>query len=150
MEVEERVMEHTEMIDNLSAAMDLVVQNMDRWERRGVFPLPPPAQPGSPLSALSPPEPSRIHLSLPKGYDGDTAGCQGFLLKLSLYLATVHPAPSDREKSYVLTGKALEWASAVCGGGDAALDDFEEFTRCFRTVFDHPPEGRAWVSASTI
>ena len=23
------------------------------------------------------------------------------------------------------------------------MDDFEEFTRCFRTVFDHPPEGRA-------
>ena len=29
------------------------------------------------------------------------------------------------------------------GGGDAAWDDFEELTRCFRTVFDHPPEGRA-------
>jgi hypothetical protein len=31
MEVEELVMEHTEMIDNLSAAMDCVVQNMDCW-----------------------------------------------------------------------------------------------------------------------
>jgi hypothetical protein len=32
MEVEERFMEHMEMIYNLSAAMDRVVQNMDRWE----------------------------------------------------------------------------------------------------------------------
>jgi hypothetical protein len=30
MEVEERVMEHTAMISKLSAAMDRVVQNMDR------------------------------------------------------------------------------------------------------------------------
>ena len=38
MEVEERVMEHTEMIYNLSTAMDRVVQNMDRWETpRKVF-----------------------------------------------------------------------------------------------------------------
>jgi hypothetical protein len=27
--------------------------------------------------------------------------------------------------------------------GDAALDQFEEFTRHFRAVFDHPPKGRA-------
>ena len=72
--------------------------------------------------------------------------CQGFLLKLSLYLATVHPAPLYREKSFALvsclTVKALEWASAACGGGDAALDHFEEFTRRFRAVLDRPPEGR--------
>jgi hypothetical protein len=27
--------------------------------------------------------------------------------------------------------------------GDAALDQFEEFTHRFRAIFDHPPEGRA-------
>uniref|UniRef100_A0AAZ3RY11 Chromo domain-containing protein n=1 Tax=Oncorhynchus tshawytscha TaxID=74940 RepID=A0AAZ3RY11_ONCTS len=119
---------------------------MDRWERQGVSPAPPPPQPESPVNVFPSPE-SRIHLSLPTGYNGDTAGCQGFLLKLNLYLATASPVPSDREKSYALvsclTGKALEWASAVCSRDDAALDHFEEFTRQFRIVFDHPPEGKA-------
>ena len=35
-----------------------------------------------------------------------------------------------------LSGSAPEWANAVWGEGDAALDDFTE-------VFDHPPKGRA-------
>jgi hypothetical protein len=39
--------------------------------------------------------------------------------------------------------KALEWASAVCREEDAALGHFEQFTRHFRIVFDHPPEGKA-------
>nr|XP_014038635.1 unnamed protein product [Salmo salar] len=39
-----------------------------------------------------------IRLSLPQEYDGEAAGCRGFLLELELYLATVHPAPSGRER----------------------------------------------------
>ena len=55
---------------------------------------------------------------MPQGYVRNAANCQGFLLQLNLYLATVHPAPSDREKVSALvsclTGKALEWANALC------------------------------------
>jgi hypothetical protein len=79
--------------------------------------------------------PSRIRLPLPQEYDGTAANCQGFLLQLDLYLATIHPAPSGRERvsSLVssLTGKALEWANAVWREGDAALDQFEEFSLRF-------------------
>ena len=42
-----------------------------------------------------------------------------------------------------LTGRALEWANAMWREGDVAPDHFEEFTRRFRTIFDHAPEGRA-------
>ena len=133
------------MIHHLGAAMDCVVQTMDRWERQGVPPAPPPAQPASPLLAPPPPGPSGIRLSLPQEYDGSAANCQGFLLQLDLYLATVHPAPLGRESVSALvsclSGKALEWANAVWVEGDAVLDHFEEFTRRFRAVFDHPPEG---------
>ena len=69
---------------------------------------------------------------MPRGYDGNAANYQGFL-QLNLYLATVQPAPSNHEKVFALvsclTGKALESASTVCGGEDAALDHFEEFTQ---------------------
>ena len=116
--VEERVREHAAMLHHLGTPMARVVQTMDRWERQRVLPAPPPAQPGSPLRG-----PSGIRLSLPQEYNGTAANCQGFLLQLDLYLATVHPAPSGRERVSALvsclTGKALEWANAVwrCGVG---------------------------------
>uniref|UniRef100_A0A674DJ42 Retrotransposon gag domain-containing protein n=1 Tax=Salmo trutta TaxID=8032 RepID=A0A674DJ42_SALTR len=67
----------------------------------------------------------------------------------SWYLATVRPPPppSDEERVSVLvsclTGRALEWANAVWDGPNSARGDYPEFTRRFRAVFDHPPEGRA-------
>ena len=131
--VEERVQEHAAMIHHLGTAMDRVVQTMDRWERQGVPPAPPPAQPGPPLLASPSPGPNGIHLALPLEYDGTAARCQGFLLQLDLYLATVHPAPMGRERVSALvtclSGKALEWANAMWGEGEAALDHFEDFTR---------------------
>ena len=75
------------------------------------------------------------------------AGCQEFLLQLELYLATIPPTPSGEESVSVLvsclTGRSLEWANAVWNGPDSARDHYPEFTRRFRAVFDHPPEGRA-------
>ena len=74
------------------------------------------------------------------------AQCQEFHLQLDLYLATIHPAPSGRERVSALvsclSGRALEWANTVWGEGDVVLDHFEEFPCHFRAVFDHPPEGR--------
>ena len=94
------------MIHHLGAAMDRVVQTMDRWERQGV----PPAQPGPPVLVSHSPGPSGIRPS--PEYDGTAARCQGFLLQLDLYLATIHPTPSGRKRVSALvsclSGKALE------------------------------------------
>uniref|UniRef100_A0A4W5MB97 Chromo domain-containing protein n=1 Tax=Hucho hucho TaxID=62062 RepID=A0A4W5MB97_9TELE len=142
----ERVQQHETMLQHLGTAMDRVLQTMERWERRGVPPAPLPAPPRSPLCTAPSPGPSGIRLILPREYDGTASGCQGFLLQLELYLATVHLAPSGCESVSALvsciSGKALEWANAVWEEGNAALDQFKEFTRHFRAVFDHPPEGR--------
>ena len=91
MEVEERVQDHALMLYHLGTAMDHVVQTTDYWERQGVLPAPPPAQPGSLLSAPFPPEPSGIRLCLPQEYDRRASNCQEFLQQLNLYLATVQP-----------------------------------------------------------
>ena len=92
---------------------------------------------------------SALRLVSLREYDGTAAGCKGFLLHLELYLATVRPTPSGEESVSVLvsclTGRALEWANAVWEGPDSARDHYPEFTRQFRAVFDHPPEGRAAV-----
>ncbi|XP_038825461.1 kinesin-like protein KIF6 [Salvelinus namaycush] len=135
--VEERVQQHTAMLQHLGSAMDRILQTMERWERRGVPPASPPASPVSPsLTPPSPPpSPSEIRLALPREYDGTAAGCQEFLLQLELYLATVHPASSGHESVAALfsclSEKALEWAKAVWGEEEAVLDHFEDFIRRF-------------------
>jgi hypothetical protein len=82
---------------------------------------------------------SGIRLALPRVYNGMAAGCQGFLLQLGLYLATVHPAPSGRESVNALisclTGRALEWANTVCRREGPTLDNYEDFTHRF--LIDH-------------
>ena len=111
----ERVQEHSAMLHHLGAMMDRVVQTMNHWERQEVSPVPPQCL------DQSPPVPSGANsvgmlLSLPREYDGTAAQCQGFLLQLDLYLATVHPAPSGGERVAALisclTGRALEWENA--------------------------------------
>ena len=87
-------------------------------ERQGV---PPPAQQGFRLLVPPVPDPSGMRLALPGEYDGTAARCQGFLLQLELYLGTVYPAPSGRERVSALVscllGRALEWANAMWGEG---------------------------------
>jgi hypothetical protein len=76
-----------------------------------------------------------MRLSLHREYDGTAAQCQGFLLQLDLYLGSVHPAPSGRERVSTLisclSGRGLEWANSAWGEGDTAFDHFEEFKRLF-------------------
>jgi hypothetical protein len=148
----ECVWEHAAMLHQLGTAMDRVVQTMDRWERQGVLPAPPPAQLGSSLSAPFPAGSSGIRLSLPQEYDGEVAKCQWFLLQLELYLATVHLTPSGHERVSALVGQrrpTLEWANTVWREGDAVLDQFEEFTVSGLSSTTRPRVDRR-VSASSI
>ncbi|XP_029554661.1 pyridine nucleotide-disulfide oxidoreductase domain-containing protein 2 isoform X2 [Salmo trutta] len=102
MEVEERVQEQAKKLHHLCAAMDRVVQKTDRetgtssqrlhQPNRGLY--------YTPLLNLNPVESEYPCL---RGTMEITAGCRGFLLQLDLYLATVHPVPSDREKSFALS-----------------------------------------------
>jgi hypothetical protein len=73
--VEERVVEQEVMIHHLGAALDRVVQTMDRWERQGVPPAPLPAQHGPTLLTLPAPGSSGIRLTLRGEYDGTAARC---------------------------------------------------------------------------
>lgn len=41
-----------------------------------------------------------------------------------------------------LTGKALEWATAVVDAAGGPNFSYMEFMTQFRAVFDHPPEGK--------
>lgn len=113
------------------------------------YPLfaPPPHQSSLPTPLPPTSGSGALRLALPREYDGGAARCQGFLLQIDLYLATVRPTPSGEESVSLLvsclTGRALEWANAVWNSPNSSRENYPEFTRRFRAVFDHPPEGRA-------
>jgi hypothetical protein len=68
----------------------------------------------------------------------------------SLYFTHQTEAPTT-ERSKVakvislLTGRALEWATAVWERGEEELDSYEGFMALFKGIFYHPPEGRVGV-----
>ena len=100
--------------------MDQMMERMDRWERNGLPTTPPTLPPATLPSPPSGSGSSTLRITPPRKYDGAATGCQGFLLQLDLYLATVRPAPSDEESVSLLVsclmGRALEWANAVWNG----------------------------------
>nr|XP_023853157.1 EGF domain-specific O-linked N-acetylglucosamine transferase-like [Salvelinus alpinus] len=107
------------MLHSLGTAMDRLLQTMDRWERGGLpvnqNPAPTPAPLPTPPSIPPPVGTSGIRLSLPGAYDGTAAGCQGFLLQLELYLASVHPSPSGHERDALLDVSACWGYEKNCG-----------------------------------
>nr|XP_029480046.1 striated muscle preferentially expressed protein kinase-like [Oncorhynchus nerka] len=146
-EVEERVQEHATMLHHLGTVMDRIVQTMDAGRDRESLQRPHEHNRGLHYSPPLHPVPVGFVSPFPGSLMGMAARCQGFLLQLDLHLGTVHPAPSGRERvsSLVscLSGKALEWASAMWVEGDAALDHFE----------DRPGEDRlchSWTNLSTF
>uniref|UniRef100_A0A8C9T481 Retrotransposon gag domain-containing protein n=1 Tax=Scleropages formosus TaxID=113540 RepID=A0A8C9T481_SCLFO len=81
------------------------------------------AGPAAPDSSNATPSPSRgFHLSPPTRFDGTPAQCDGFLLQCELVFSSM-PLVFSTEQSRItyvlslLTGRALEWATAVWTNG---------------------------------
>ncbi|KAL0148450.1 hypothetical protein M9458_056260 [Cirrhinus mrigala] len=110
----------------------------------------PPATAVTP-SPVSPPTPQPAtvspRLAFPDKFDGSPSKCKGFLLQCSIFV-NQQPAlyPTDASKiSFVcslLTGKALDWATAVWGTDGSVFPTFNYFLQRFREVFDHPSGGK--------
>lgn len=104
----------------------------------------PTAVPPAPetLSHASP------QLTLPEKFNGDPEKCKAFILQCSLYL-TQQPELYTTEAGKItfvcslLTGKALEWITAVWRGDGAVFPSFEVFLRRFKAVFEHSKEGKS-------
>ena len=100
--------------------------------------LPPAAPPAPGAPVLPRPAP-------PERYGGDPEGCKRFLLTCELYLAD-YPNMTDVQKvSFVtqhLTGRALDWATAVWSTGGATTARYRRFLEALRAVFDHPDQGK--------
>ncbi len=79
-------------------------------------------------------------MALPASYLGDTAGCGGFLLQVSLSIE-MQPQKFTTERSKVaflnslLSGKALLWAKAIWNAQSIILNSYEAFSNHFKEVF---------------
>lgn len=86
-------------------------------------------------------------LAYPEKFDGDSTKCKGFLLQCSLFVEqqpTLYTTDAGRIAFVcsLLTGRALEWITAVWHEDGTAFTTFTDFLIRFREVFDHPREGK--------
>ncbi len=106
-------------------------------------PTPPPAAQSQ--SASQPM--TRPRLTFPEKYDGTPNKCKGFLLQCTIFMdqqPLLYPTDNSRV-SFVcslLTGRALDWATAVWEGGNMAFPSFRNFMQQFREVFEHSVDGK--------
>lgn len=83
------------------------------------------------LSSASP------HLAFPGKFDGSPEKCKGFLLQCSMFVnqqPQLYPT-EDSRVSFVcslLTGRALDWATATWEGKRLSFPSFDCFLKCLR------------------
>ncbi|KAI2644730.1 Transposon Tf2-6 polyprotein [Labeo rohita] len=133
--------QHQQQLDRLTALTEQLVQAI-----QGMRAAPPPvaSPPPAPLPAAQPVTASP-KLAFPEKFDGTAAKCKGFLLQCTLF---VNQQPnlyaSDESKiafvCSLLTGKALEWATAVWDLGHSTYPTFSTFLRSFKEVFQPTSE----------
>ncbi len=100
-------------------------------------PTPPPAA----LSQTASRSITSPRLSFPEKYDGTPNKCKGFLLQCTIFMdQQPHLYPTEDSRvpfvCSLLTGRALDWATAVWEGGNLAFPSFRNFMHQFREVFE--------------
>ncbi|KAK3535520.1 hypothetical protein QTP70_016934 [Hemibagrus guttatus] len=86
-------------------------------------------------------------LALPDKFDGSADRCRGFLRQCGVFFS--HQPGMYREEGTkcafllsLLTGKALEWASAVWDADPLIRSSYSHFEEAIREVFEHPAGGK--------
>ncbi|KAL0157200.1 hypothetical protein M9458_048446, partial [Cirrhinus mrigala] len=126
-----RLLAHERQLDRLTDLTDQLVRALQGFQAAA-----PPAS--SPPSAQ--PVTSGPRLAFPEKFDGTATKCKGFLLQCSLFVnQQPHLYPTDECKiSFVtslLSGRALEWATAVWRLDRPTFPSFAYFLQEFKKVF---------------
>ncbi len=101
----------------------------------------PPTAPTLPTSTTSP------RLAFPDKFDGSPVKCKGFLMQCSMFVSQqpmLYPTDDSRIAFVcsLLTGRALEWATAVWRDDQSVFPTFTAFIQRFKEVFEHPAGGK--------
>ncbi|KAL0147126.1 hypothetical protein M9458_057650 [Cirrhinus mrigala] len=132
---------HRQQLDRLTDLTGQLVSALQGFQLTPPSAAPPATapSPGVPPVAASP------RLAFPEKFDGTAAKCKGFLLQCSLFVnQQPHLYPTDEGKiSFVcslLTGKALDWATAVWRLDRPTFPSFAAFLQEFKGVFQPSSE----------
>ncbi len=108
-----------------------------------------PSAMNSPMHNPPPPAPvtASPRLAFPRKVDGSPSRCKGFLLQCSMFVnqqPTLYSTDENRIAFVwsLLTGRALEWATAVWSDERTVFPSFTRFLQHFREVFEHPTGGK--------
>ncbi len=101
----------------------------------------PPQAPTPSTSTISP------RLAFPDKFDGSPTKCKGFLLQCSMFVnqqPMLYPTDDSRITFVcsLLTGRALEWATAVWSDDNSVFPTFTAFIQRFKEVFEHHAGGK--------
>ncbi|KAL0171117.1 hypothetical protein M9458_031428, partial [Cirrhinus mrigala] len=138
-----RLSQHQEQLDRLTLLTEQLVRAVQGLQVAASLvatPPPSPAQPPAVQPAVASPR-----LAFPDKFDGTPTKCKGFLLQCTLFV-NQQPnlyATDESKIAFVcslLTGKALEWATAVWDLGQSAYPTFATFLTSFKEVFQPTPE----------
>ncbi|KAL0152021.1 hypothetical protein M9458_052666 [Cirrhinus mrigala] len=133
--------QHQQQLDRLTTLTEQLVQALQRLQVATPPAMPPPpVQPPGAQSVITSPR-----LAFPEKFDGTAAKCKGFLLQCTLFVnQQPHLYATDESKiafvCSLLTGKALDWATAVWNLGQSTYPTFSTFLQSFKEVFQPSPE----------
>ncbi|KAL0180227.1 hypothetical protein M9458_025669, partial [Cirrhinus mrigala] len=127
---------HGQQLDRLTDLTGQLVRAL-----QGLQLTPPPATPPAPPPAPAvQPVTASPRLAFPEKFDGTASKCRGFLLQCTLFVnQQPHLYPTEEGKiSFVcslLTGRALDWATAVWCLDRPTFPSFAAFLQQFQEVF---------------
>uniref|UniRef100_W5NNH0 CCHC-type domain-containing protein n=1 Tax=Lepisosteus oculatus TaxID=7918 RepID=W5NNH0_LEPOC len=127
-------------VQQISAHLSAMPPIGSRGSNAGAAALAPPLP--APTPAYRP-----LPLNPPDRFDGNPTKCRGFLAQCALVFR-LHPetffCPQDKIAFIVswLTGRALEWATALLDCGAPEVQDYDLFLGKFKGVFCRPVVGQ--------
>ncbi len=135
---------HQQQLNRLTSVTEELVKTLQALHLPAPNASAPPLNPPPTHATFTTSSP---RLAFPEKFDGSPAKCKGFLLQCSMFVnqqPMLYPTDETRIAfvGSLLTGRALDWATAVWREDRPTFPSFRAFIQRFKEVFEHPAGGR--------
>ncbi|KAL0154119.1 hypothetical protein M9458_050578 [Cirrhinus mrigala] len=132
---------HQQQLDRLTNLTEQLVRALQGLQATAPPAMPPVTTPPPGAQAVT----ASPRLAFPEKFDGTASKCKGFLLQCTLFVnQQPHLYPTDECKiafvCSLLSGRALDWATAVWSLDRPAFPSFATFLQSFKEVFQPSSE----------